>query len=51
VAECLHFINVEGIPVGSSEKLSSFYQVVSSLILLKEVVRIVDRNWNFVGKL
>jgi len=38
VADCLHFIDVDGIPVGCSDKLSPFYQAVSSLILHNEVI-------------
>jgi len=47
-AERLHFIDVEGIPVSSSNKLSSFYRAVSSLVLLNKVVRIVSRNYNTI---
>ena len=40
VAECLHFFDVEGIPINSADELPSFYQAVSSLILQNEVTHI-----------
>lgn len=37
VPECLHLVDVEGIPVSSPDKLPSFYQAICSLILHREV--------------
>jgi len=37
MAECLHVIDVEGIPASSADKLSSYFQYVCSLILHREV--------------
>ena len=48
MAECLHFIDVEGIPVKSADELTSFYQAVSSLILANEVMLIVSTNSHFM---
>jgi len=40
MAECLHFVDVEGIPTSSEEKLPLFYQAVCSLILQREVLHV-----------
>jgi len=38
ITECLHFVDVEGIPVNSADQLSSFYQAICSLILNRKVL-------------
>jgi len=51
VTECLHVIDVEGIPVDSANELPSFYQAVSSLILKNEVMfncSVVNTNSHFM---
>ena len=38
MAECLHFVDVEGIPASSADTLPLFYQAVCSLVLHREVI-------------